>query len=312
MEDKKVNTKLYIPTNVKTRFEFIRGFGINELIVTSIVVAFLIGIALIIYSFTNELIVPVLIVLLGAAAMVIITAKDTNNLSVLDMIKNMLEFAGMQINYEYKYFDKWREKLLLGLLRKKDKDIITSSAQQEIKILDIKNNLIYTRDNLIIAILKINSLNMQLFSKKELLNKVKDITSELSTETKEFKMTSIARPVDVGSLIDFLRNILSNSTDSIQKRLLRENIRETLNLTLVGDAVERQNLLIISENLSDNAEKDIQKRAREIVQKFDNCGMKLEILNDQYLIQVCNSFTNMSVATKEDSDYQDYIPHLVA
>ena len=125
-------------------------------------------------------------------------------------------------------------------------------------------------------------------------------------------MTSIARPVDVGSLIDFLRNILNNSTDSIQKRLLRENIRETLNLTLVGDAVERQNLLIISEVLSDNAEQEIQKRAREIVQKFDNWGMKLEILNDQYLIQVCNSFTNLSVATKEDTAYQDYIPNLVA
>lgn len=202
--------------------------------------------------------------------------------------------------------------MLFGLFKKNNKETITWAAQQEINILDIKNNLIYTRDNLIIAILKINSLNMQLFSKKELLNKVKDITSELSTETKEFKMTSIARPVDVGSLIDFLRNILSNSTDSIQKRLLRENIRETLNLTLVGDAVERQNLLIISEVLNDNAEQEIQKRAREIVQKFDNCGMKLEILNDQYLIQVCNSFTNMSVATKEDSDYQDYIPHLVA
>ena len=200
---------------------------------------------------------------------------------------------------------------MFGLF-KKDKDTVVSTAQQEINILDIKNNLIYTRDNLIIAILKINSLNMQLFSKKELKNKIKDITSELSTETKEFKMTSIARPVDVGSLIDFLRNILNNSTDSIQKRLLRENIRETLNLTLIGDAVERQNLLIISEVLTDNAEQEIQKRARDLVQKFDNCGMKLEILNDQYLIQVCNSFTNMNVATKEDSDYQDYIPHLVA
>ena len=202
--------------------------------------------------------------------------------------------------------------MIFELFKKKDKNIVRSTAEQEINIIDIKNNLIYTRDNLIIAILKINSLNMQLFSKKELVNKIKDITSELSTETKEFKMTSIARPVDVGSLIDFLRNILNNSTDSIQKRLLRENIRETLNLTLIGDAVERQNLLIISEVLSDNAEQEIQKRAREIVQKFDNCGMKLEILNDQYLIQVCNSFTNMSVATKEDSDYQDYIPHLVA
>ena len=115
--------------------------------------------------------------------------------------------------------------MIFGLFKKKEKDITTSTAAQEINILDIKNNLIYTRDNLIIAILKINSLNMQLFSKKELINKIKDITSELSTETKEFKMTSIARPVDVGSLIDFLRNILNNSTDSIQKRLLRENYK---------------------------------------------------------------------------------------
>lgn len=197
-------------------------------------------------------------------------------------------------------------------LFKKKENTTTLTAQQDINILDIKNNLIYTRDNLVIAILKINSLNMQLFSKKELVNKVKDITTELSTETKEFKLTSIARPVDVGSLIDYLRNILNNSTDSIQKRILRENIRETLNLSLVGDAVERQNLFIISEVISDTAEKDIQKRAREIVQKFDNCGMKLEILNDQYLVQICNSFTNINVASKEDSEYQDYIPSLIA
>lgn len=194
---------------------------------------------------------------------------------------------------------------------KKNKNSGNLTAMQDINILDIKNNLIYTRDNLVIAILKINSLNMQLFSKKELVNKVKDITTELSTETKEFKLTSIARPVDVSGLIDYLRNILNNSTDSIQKRLLRENIRETLNLSLIGDAVERQNLFIISETLTDTAEKDILKRAREIVQKFDNCGMKLEILNDQYLIQICNSFTNINIATKEDSDYQDYIPNLV-
>lgn len=109
MEDKNINTKLYIPSNVKTRFEFIRGFGIKELILTSIVVAFLIVIAFIINFITKDSIVPVLIVLLGTATMIIITAKDTNNLSVLDMIKNMIEFASMQKVYKYKYFDKWRK-----------------------------------------------------------------------------------------------------------------------------------------------------------------------------------------------------------
>ena len=54
---------------------------------------------------------------------------------------------------------------------KKGKNNGNLTAMQDINILDIKNNLIYTRDNLVIAILKINSLNMQLFSKKELVNK---------------------------------------------------------------------------------------------------------------------------------------------
>lgn len=108
MNDDKVSTKLYIPTNVKTRFEFIRGFGIRELITTSFVVIFLLLIAFAINLVSNNLIVPVLIVLIGTSAMVIISAKDTNNLSVLDMINNMLEFSNMQKKYDYIYFDKWR------------------------------------------------------------------------------------------------------------------------------------------------------------------------------------------------------------
>ncbi len=108
MNDDKINTKLYIPTNVKTRFEFIRGFGIHELITTSIVVVILLFIAFIMYSFSKNLIFSVLLVLIGTSTMIIISAKDTNNLSVLNMLKYMLEFTNMQKRYEYKYFDKWR------------------------------------------------------------------------------------------------------------------------------------------------------------------------------------------------------------
>lgn len=108
MNDDKISTKLYIPTNVKTRFEFIRGFGIKELITTSLVVIFLLLVAFAINFISNNIIVPVLIVLIGTSAMVIISAKDTNNLSVLDMINNMLEFSNMQKKYNYNYFDKWR------------------------------------------------------------------------------------------------------------------------------------------------------------------------------------------------------------
>ena len=108
MNEDKISTKLYIPTNVKTRFEFIRGFGIHELITTSIVVVILLCVAFIIHFITHNLIISVLLVLIGTSTMIIVSAKDTNNLSVLDMLKYMLEFANMQKIYDYKYFNKWR------------------------------------------------------------------------------------------------------------------------------------------------------------------------------------------------------------
>ena len=90
--------------------------------------------------------------------------------------------------------------------KKKEK---TKSCNEEINILDIKNNAIYTRDGYVIMALKLNSINIQLFSKRELNQKVKEITNELATDLKELKFLSISRPVDVTDLVEKLRGIFS-------------------------------------------------------------------------------------------------------
>ena len=46
----------------------------------------------------------------------------------------------------------------------------------------------------------------------------------------------------------------------------------------------------------------------ELVNKLANCNVKSEILEEQYIIQLCSGFTNMNFAFKEDSDYEDYMP----
>ena len=100
--------------------------------------------------------------------------------------------------------------------KKKEKQ---KSCNQEINILDIKNNAIYTRDDYIIMALKLNSINIQLFSKRELNQKVKEITSELASDLKEVKFLSISRPVDVTDLVEKLRENLSKSDIQKQKNL---------------------------------------------------------------------------------------------
>ena len=107
MEDEE--TKLYIPSNVKTRLEFFKGFGIKELVSTIIVAIALIPISIISYYLGNKnYIVPVLIEIIGIVATVVATTKDDNNLCVVNQIKYMKKKKKMQKNYEYKYYDKWR------------------------------------------------------------------------------------------------------------------------------------------------------------------------------------------------------------
>lgn len=100
--------KLYIPSNVKTRLEFFKGFGIKELIISAIVLVALLPISFLVYKLKNNYLIPVLIEFIGVAIAVICTTKDDNNLCVVDQIKYMLEFVKMQKKYEYRYFDKWR------------------------------------------------------------------------------------------------------------------------------------------------------------------------------------------------------------
>lgn len=102
-------TKLYIPSNVKIRLEFFKGYGVKELIATIIVAIILIPISIIVYHLGNQnYLLPVLIEMFGVVATVIATTKDENNLCIVNQVKYMIDFAKAQKKYEYEYYDKWR------------------------------------------------------------------------------------------------------------------------------------------------------------------------------------------------------------
>lgn len=182
------------------------------------------------------------------------------------------------------------------------------SCNDEINIKDVRNNFLYTKDDKIMLYIKIQPLNIDLLSDKEQEQIIKTLAGELSSEIKEMKFFSISRPVDVGDLVEDLRKIQNDSLDQVQKTLLNKHINETIKLTFTGDAVERQNFLLIWQNISEYAEKDLLKRAMDLVNKFLSCNIKSEILEEQYIIQLCSGFTNMNFAFKEDSNYEDFMP----
>ena len=102
-------TNLYIPVNIKTRFEFFDGYGVKELIPT-IFAALMSGvIAFIVHAVTGGAIMSVLIVLVTVAASVTALAKGEHNMSVVDQTKCVLRFLREQRKYPYHYSEEWRD-----------------------------------------------------------------------------------------------------------------------------------------------------------------------------------------------------------
>lgn len=100
-------TSLYIPVNIKTRFEFFDGYGVKELLPT-VLAALVSGFfAFAVHAAAGGTILPVLMVLVTVAASVMALAKGENNMSVVDQAKCVLRFMRGQRKYAYYYTDEW-------------------------------------------------------------------------------------------------------------------------------------------------------------------------------------------------------------
>lgn len=193
---------------------------------------------------------------------------------------------------------------MFSLFKKKDKE---KTCNEEVGILDIRNNYIYTRDGNVIAGIKIYSINTQLLTDREKENLINDLSAELSSEQEDIKYFNIARAVDISPLQEYLSEIIGTSDNAIQKRLLKTHLKEVQRMSLNGEIVERQSFIMINSKRTDNCEKDLLKRCMELSNKFERCDIKTEILDEASLIQLCNSFLNMNYAHREDSDIEDRV-----
>lgn len=193
---------------------------------------------------------------------------------------------------------------MLNIFKKKSNEI---TCNEEVGILDIRNNFIYTRDGNVIAGIKLYSINTQLLTEREKQNLINELSSELSSEQEELKYFNIARAVDISPLQEYLTELISTTDNTVQKRLLKAHLKEVQKMSLNGEIVERQSFIMVNSKRNDNCEKDLLKRCLELSNKFERCDIKAEILDEASLIQLCNSFLNLNYAHREDSDIEDRV-----
>jgi hypothetical protein len=188
----------------------------------------------------------------------------------------------------------------------------TQTANEFVNVKDVHGSVLYGKDELLFAFLRIQPISLELLSPREKEKKIRSFAAGFSAEKKGFKFFSISRPVDISGLSSRLTGLLAEATDAAQKDLLNHEIREVSAFALTGEVTERQFYLILWEHAGADGEKELLRRARELENRFSGCEIVAELCDQGTIIRLLNLFANPNYAHLEDDDISPAIPMLAA
>ena len=177
----------------------------------------------------------------------------------------------------------------------------TLTANELTNVKDIKNNLIYTKDNYIISYLKLATINIDLLSKLEKEAKCEVLTAEFKGENKPFSILVIPRTIDMENYISDLNNRYDEELHNVTRRkILSEMIREATEKVLDNNNYEHQFYIQLWEKYDTSnleyAEKILHERMNDIKNRYESIAVNTTELDNVELIRLCNLFANSSRA----------------
>jgi hypothetical protein len=184
------------------------------------------------------------------------------------------------------------------------------TANEFVNVRDVRGPILYGKNGLVFAFLRIQPVSLELLSQSEKERKIKTFSAEFSAEKKAFKFFSISRPVDISGLLAYLSELLSEATDPVRKELLHHELREISAFALTGEITERQFYLALWESGWEDKERELFRRAQELESKFMRCDIKTELCGQGAIIRLLNLFGNPNYAHLEDGDISPAIPFL--
>lgn len=198
-----------------------------------------------------------------------------------------------------------KEVILIIKLFQKNKN--TQSLNQFLNIKDIKGNYLYTLDEQVISFIKVNPMNIELLSDKELETKMDFASIEFSNEQFPYKIIVIPRAVDISDYIREQEELRKKLTNDVCIEIINNRIISTTEMIENKNIIENEFYIMIFDANKDNIEIELNKRANNWISRLKNCGLKSEILEERDIILLVKSFTIPEFARTEGTDYRDNI-----
>ena len=193
-------------------------------------------------------------------------------------------------------------------MKKKKQDDKQLTSNQYINVADIKNNILYTKDNYVIAFIKIGTVSISTMSKTDINLLIKTLSSEFaSVKDGSLRMLKIAKPIDISNLTNSYREMYKDSNNLKRKEILREATLFLHKYSTNGNELENEFYFIVREKLTNNSIIEIEKKATNIIRKFQAGKIPANLCKTEDIARLCNLFTNTSYGNIETMELEDSI-----
>ena len=137
-------------------------------------------------------------------------------------------------------------------------------------------------------------------------NYLLDPTDELIK--KEFdEMQEYRKYANTVSMIEKQEELKKTLDDEVCIKIINNRIINTTEIVKNKNIIENEFYIMIYDNLKDNIENELNKRANTWIQRLKNCELKSEVLEERDIILLIKSFTIPEFARTEGTDYADNI-----
>lgn len=206
------------------------------------------------------------------------------------------------------FFTKKKDKLSPEEIIQKTRE---KSAQQWIPISDIDGAIVHRKDNLLVAILRVQPENLELLSDNEKKRKIDSLSEELNGETEGLQIFCVGRPVDLNNYLDWLQDKAKMEQDFTRKMVLKGYIQQASQMASSGETTERRFYIIITKPVSVKAEEEILNRINDLQVKFSQAELKSDICREDELMDVFALFANPIQASFERTELKMSLPTLL-
>lgn len=173
---------------------------------------------------------------------------------------------------------------------KKNKKKIDKSLLEWLPFSEVWNNLLFLDNNKVVGLIRVNSINLQLYSNEEQTSKIFQFRKILLSLEYPFKILALDKPVSLTDHIENLIYLSKNTDDDIKKKLLDEDIHYA-NVIMNKNIVNNREFYLLIEEDKDNT-KLLKSKINDIVSQLNNIGLASEQAKTDEIKEVLFTYLN--------------------